>query len=36
MDEQAALKKPVILIVDDEVVPLKAVAKALAHRYNEN
>jgi thioredoxin reductase (NADPH) len=36
MDEPAALKKPVILIVDDEPVPLEAMSNALVRRYGED
>ena len=36
MDEPAALNKPVILIADDEPVPLTAMANALVRRYGED
>ena len=36
MDEPAALKKPVILIVDDEPAPLEAMSNALVRRYGED
>jgi len=36
MDEPAALNKPVILIADDEPVPLAAMANALVRRYGED
>jgi hypothetical protein len=36
MDDPAALKKPVILIVDDEPVPFAAMANALVRRYGED
>jgi hypothetical protein len=36
MDEPAALNKPVILIADDEPVPLAAMANVLVRRYGED